>query len=51
MENFDQNIIVIKFLLHDYLCLNYMANVDFKDYIKVEVFLLKENYELIEKVE
>jgi hypothetical protein len=28
-----------------------MANVDFKDYIKVEVFLVKESYELIEKVE
>lgn len=51
MENFDPNIIVIKNWLHDYLCLNCMANVDFKDYIKVEVFLVKENYELIEKVE
>jgi uncharacterized protein (UPF0264 family) len=31
--------------------LNCMANVDFKDYIKVGVFEVKENYELIEKVE
>jgi len=28
-----------------------MENVDFKDYVKVEVILVKENYELIEKVE
>ncbi len=30
------------------LRLNYMANANFKDYIKVEVVVVEENYEFIE---
>jgi hypothetical protein len=35
----------------DELCLNCTPNVDLKDYLKVEVGLVENNYELIEKVE
>ncbi len=33
------------------LHLNYKPNVDLKDYSKVEIGLVKDNYELIEEVE
>ncbi len=33
------------------LCMNYMANASFKDYIKFEVILVEENYEFIEEFE
>jgi hypothetical protein len=30
---------------------NYMPNAHFKDYIKVEIFLVEENNELIEEID
>ncbi len=33
------------------LCLNCMANVNFKDYIKFEVVVVEKNYEFIEEFE
>jgi uncharacterized Tic20 family protein len=41
VENFDRTIIVV---------MNCLANVNFKDYIKFEITLAKENYELIEEL-
>ncbi len=35
----------------DDLCMNCTPNVELKDYLKVEVGLIENNYELIEKVE
>ncbi len=48
MENLDRIIIVVKKWPND-SCMNYKANASFKDYIKFEVTLVKENYEFIEK--
>ncbi len=31
------------------MCLNCMTNVNFKDYITIEVVLIEDNYELIEE--
>ncbi len=49
VKNFDQIIIVIKNWLVD-LCLNGTPNVDLKDYMKAKVVLVKENYQLIKKL-
>ncbi len=35
----------------DDLCMNYMANASFKDYIKFEVTLVEKNYDFIEEFE
>jgi hypothetical protein len=50
VENLDRIIMVVKNWPND-LCLNCMANANFKDYIKVEVVVVEENYEFIEKIE
>jgi len=47
---FGQIIIIINNWPHD-LHLNCTPNVDLKDYSKVEIGLVKDNYELIEEVE
>lgn len=49
VEIFNQIIIVVKNWFDD-LHLNYTPNVDLKDYMKVEVVLVEENYQLIKKL-
>jgi len=46
----DQIITIINNSFDD-LCMNCTPNVELKDYLKVEVGLTENNYELIEKVE
>lgn len=46
----DQIITLVKSWLYD-LHLNCIANINFKNYIKFEVALIEENYELIEESE
>jgi len=48
MKNLDRIIIIAKNWPDD-LCMNCMANVSFKDYIKILITLVEENYEFIEK--
>jgi len=50
VEDFDQTITVVKNWPND-PHLNCLANVNFKDYIKFEITLVEDNYELIEKSE
>jgi hypothetical protein len=49
VEKLDKIIIVVKNWLDD-LCMNYMPNAYFKDYIKFEVALVEKNHEFIEKL-
>jgi hypothetical protein len=49
VENLER-IIMVKNWPND-LCLNCMANVNFKDYIKFEVVVVEKNYEFIEEFE
>jgi len=50
VKNLDRIIIIAKNWPDD-LCMNYMANANFKDYIKILITLVEENYEFIEESE
>lgn len=49
MENLDQIIIVVKNWFDD-MCLNCTPNVNLKDYMEAKVVLVKEEYQLIKKL-
>ncbi len=50
VKNLDRIIIIAKNWLDD-LCMNCMANENFKDYIKFLITLVEENYEFIKESE
>ncbi len=49
VKNFDQSIAMVNNWPND-MCLHYMANANFKNYIKIKVILFEEYYELTKKV-